>query len=165
METTVIVAVALTTAALAAGGVLVLLGAIVAFAFTRRRRPPEADPGTRANIPAWALVGTGGAALGAGLIVGVLALGAEKDFREVCPENREVCDPATKSKQKKAEDLALASDVLWIGGTVTAAAGALWLVLGADRQSSAAAGPKPALAHPDVVVTRHGGAVTIGGAF
>ena len=88
---------------------------------------PPTSPTSPASLPfAYALVGTGAAALVASAVTGVLALEADGDFVSACPELVD-CDRGLKPTMDRAKRLATASDVLWVGGAVLAAAGiGLW---------------------------------------
>lgn len=118
----------------------------------------EADSGTGTSTAPWLLVGGGGALVAGGLVVGGLALGAQSDFRDACPKD-ETC-PDTEdnhSKQDKAENLALVSDILWISGAAVAGAGLFWLILEPKDE--------PDATQASFVVTPKGGALVMKGSF
>lgn len=85
------------------------------------------------------LMGAGGALFVTGMILGGVALGRDGDFEAMCP-GRTGCDPSLRAQWDETRTLALAGDVLWIGGAVVAATGlVLTFVLTEGGESDASA--------------------------
>lgn len=83
------------------------------------------------NIAAWALVGTGGALLAGGAVVGLLAAG------DVSRYNDQTDNPDRGNFRDGARSKAITADVLLATGTATAAAGGILLFMrtrGAERE-------------------------------
>ena len=93
--------------------------------------PPPADDGP--GVGPWVVIGVGGAAIVAGAITGVLALGAVGDIEDECPDD--VCPSDYDELEEDRDDartLVTATDFLLLGGAVVAAGGVAWLLLGGD---------------------------------
>ncbi|HEX6764920.1 MAG TPA: hypothetical protein VF103_05565, partial [Polyangiaceae bacterium] len=109
------------------------------------RTAAPAEPRTRWSVPGLVLVGTGGAALVAGGIVGVVALKKKNDVRENLPED---CQGTTCPVSKKdeveaqadtARSLGTVANVLIVGGGVAAAAGVGFLIWGSEKEPAVTA--------------------------
>lgn len=91
--------------------------------------PDEGDEPTNftSDILPWLLVGVGGAALVAGTITGLMALGKTSTIEDNCPGD--ICPPNYdfESERDSASSLATATDVLLIGGGLLAATGVVLL--------------------------------------
>ena len=100
--------------------------------------------------PQAVLAGSGVLLIAAGGVVGLVALDAQHDFDAACPSSRKVCDRDAEHKRNRADDLAVASDVLWISGAAAAASGVIWWLAtrkqGSESatQASVAVGPRAA---------------------
>ncbi len=90
------------------------------------------------------VLAAGGVLVITGLIVGGVALGRDGDLGVACP-SRQSCPAALRPEYDEIRALALAGDVLWIGGAVAAAAGlVLTLALpGDDGGATASLGCGP----------------------
>ena len=91
--------------------------------------PPEiGDDGGGTNLVPWVVMGVGGAIMAGAIVTGVLALGAESQLEEECPD-----DACTSSDWMDTRDtgktMATLTDVLLITGGLTVAAGAALLFL------------------------------------
>lgn len=89
--------------------------------------PATAEVGSTAggtSIVGPIVLGIGGAAIVAGLIVGGVALDADGTFEGMCP-SRTNCPEETRASYNAARTLGAVSDALWIGGTVIAVTGLL----------------------------------------
>jgi hypothetical protein len=75
------------------------------------------------------VAGTGAALLIASAVTGSLALSAQGDLEDACPE-KDACAASNQSTADKADSLALATDVLWVTGAVAVAGGVTWWLLG-----------------------------------
>jgi tetratricopeptide (TPR) repeat protein len=96
-----------------------------------QEEPPPRPPndGVVGVLP-WVLAGVGVAALGTGVVLGVVARGMH-DEAVAEPQQR-----AAAETQNDAEDLALVSTVTMIAGAVVAAVGIAWLVVRSTRPPS-----------------------------
>jgi tetratricopeptide (TPR) repeat protein len=104
---------------------------------TRAAQPPP-DPGTPATstdgaplqIAGWTLVGFGGAAILAGVIMDGVAASTRPDETEGCLEDDGdlLCSDALRDDIESSNTLAIAGDVTWILGAVAAATGAGLLI-------------------------------------
>jgi hypothetical protein len=103
------------------------------------------------------LVGTGGAALVAGGIVGVVALKKRDDVRENLPEDCQgtTCPISKKdevdAEAKKARNLGTAANVLIVGGGVATAVGLGFLIWGSEKEPAVTARVSPRSADLTVV--------------
>ena len=92
------------------------------------------DPGTAqsASIAPWIVAGVGAAALGAGVVLGIVA-----NSRHESAKDEPVAKKAA-SLQDQAEDYALAANVALVAGGVLATAGATWgiIVLSSSSHSN-----------------------------
>lgn len=98
--------------------------------------PPPEDGGP--GIGPWIVIGLGGAAIVAGAITGVMALGAVGDIEDECPDD--VCPADYDELEEDREDartLVRATDFLLLGGAVVAAGGVAWLLFGGDSGGEA----------------------------
>ncbi len=84
------------------------------------------------------LIGVGGAAVIAGLIVGGLAFSADNDLSAECADPT-MCDPALMDRQNEMRTMAMAADGLWIGGAVVAAVGVVLTIVLTEGGSETAA--------------------------
>ncbi len=97
--------------------------------------PPAAPRDRGPYLPGWILAGTGAAALAAGGVVGILALNEASKQRDRLPPSCEgqrclASDRAViEDRFKSSENLALASDILWISGAVLATTGVALIVI------------------------------------
>jgi tetratricopeptide (TPR) repeat protein len=90
-----------------------------------RRRRLRGDEGRRGpGIAPWILVGAGGVSLGAGGLFGLLAT-SRHDAAEADPVQR-----SARDKQDGAETFATLANVAFVAGTVMAAGGVTWVILG-----------------------------------
>ena len=101
--------------------------------------PAASDSGARGEggsaVP-YVMLGVGGALLiGAG-VTGFMALGAQSDLEEKCPDRKD-CAPNMKSTRSRAKTLGIVTDVLWIGGALAAGAGLIWILAGGDGEEGA----------------------------
>ena len=90
-----------------------------------QKTEPEQEPGKGANVLPWIVIGTGGAVLVVGTVLGAMALGAKSDFNK---------DP-TKKKADKTESLALFSDVTLCVGAAAIITGVVLLVTQGSEDS------------------------------
>jgi tetratricopeptide (TPR) repeat protein len=108
----------------------------------RAREEAAASPG----IGPFVLMGVGGAAILAGTVTGIIALGRVGDLEERCPNN--IC-PFTYNP---ADDLAGAgdfvqvTDYLLFGGAAILGGGVLWLALGSGGSFAESSPEAPAVA-------------------
>jgi hypothetical protein len=82
----------------------------------------------------------GGATLLAGGITALVALDNEGDLEDRCGESPQFCPNHNTALRSSAEDLAVATNVLWVVGGLTTAVGVTWLVLelsGDDEEEEA----------------------------
>lgn len=108
---------------------------------------PEPQPVEESgpNIVPWVIAGVGAAALIAGAVTGVMALGAVSDIEEQCPDD--ACEPDfdLAGERDDARTLVRATDFLLLGGTLLVAGGLAWALLGVDDEErapvAAACGP------------------------
>lgn len=118
----------------------------------------EDDGGSDFPVVPVILVSTG-AALGiAGAITGILAVDNEGDLEDACGNDPENCPLRFRSSKESADDLALATNVLWVAGGLITAVGLTWLILelSDDEEEPAQLG---------VDVGRDGGRLMLRGAF
>jgi hypothetical protein len=99
--------------------------------------PPatEATPGGGFNLLPWAFVGGGAALVLTGVVTGVLANGEAGTLDDQCARDsdlndRRFCAPALQGNHDRGKNLALATDVLWALGVVSAGVGVTLLVTG-----------------------------------
>ncbi|MEM7606229.1 MAG: hypothetical protein AAF411_12810 [Myxococcota bacterium] len=90
---------------------------------------PDASAGRSPAIGPVVLISAGGAAILAGAIMGVLALGKQSDLDDVCGDDQ-VCPASAADDITQGRRFARASDGLLFGGLAVAAGGALWWILG-----------------------------------
>ncbi len=98
--------------------------------------PPPAPPKRgfqTLDIVGWSLVGVGGAAVIAGVVMDVVAASARPEEAEACTimNDRQLCREAARDDIESTNTLALAGDITWIAGAAVAASGATILVLSA----------------------------------
>lgn len=120
--------------------------------------PGASAPHAAFPWPQAILAGSGALLIVAGGVVGLLALDAQHDFETACPSSRKVCDRDAEHKRNRADDLALASDVLWISGAAAATSGVIWWL--ASRKSAS----EPA-AQASVAIGPRAASVLVRGAF
>jgi tetratricopeptide (TPR) repeat protein len=115
-------------------------------------RPPDAgtepDGGMQPmQIAGFALVGVGGVAVIAGVVMDAVAASSRPDETEACTEDdgRLLCTDALRDDIETSNSLAIAGDVTWIVGAVLAATGAGLLiyveVTGGDSEAAVTLGP------------------------
>lgn len=97
----------------------------------------EDDDGPSLVVPI-VLVSIGGATLLAGGITGIVALDNEGDLENRCGEMPSQCPKTNTAVAHSAEDLALATNVLWVVGGLTTAVGLTWLILALSDDEHAA---------------------------
>lgn len=104
---------------------------------------PESDVASESISPVGPVVlGIGGAALVAGAILGGVVLAQDASLVAMCPGGR--CnDPSALSLARDVEQMAIATDALFIAGSVVAATGLLLTVLLKDQTVHASAGCGP----------------------
>lgn len=95
----------------------------------------EEDDGPSLVVPI-ILVSVGAATLIAGGITGIVALDNEGDLENRCGEIMDACPRSNTAVAHSAEDLAVATNVLWIVGGLTSAVGITWLVLALSGEES-----------------------------
>jgi len=106
--------------------------------------PPAAiDTSDAPTWPAITLMAAGGVVLATSGVLGAVALSNDTKLENRCPR-LEDCSPAERAYGKRAEDYALAADVLLLGGAALAASGFVWWMLeldGAEPRVGAVVGP------------------------
>lgn len=108
---------------------------------------PAPDRGV--YVPGWILAGTGALGLISGGVVGILALNKRsslrRDLPEGCEQDRcvELQKSAVEAHFKPVDDLALASDVLWISGAVLATGGIALIVIDPGPRKTATLSVSP----------------------
>jgi hypothetical protein len=92
--------------------------------------PTAADTAAPARFGAlpWVLTGAGAGLVGVSLITGLSAKSKADALEESCPTLRN-CDPRLHDEYDSAKSLGIATDVLWIAGAASAAAGATLLII------------------------------------
>ncbi len=83
-------------------------------------------PAGSSNIPAYILLGSGGAVLAGSLAIGLLANSAGTEGERLC--NGSLCRSEASSDLDRQRSLALTSDIMLGVGAATAIVGAVWLV-------------------------------------
>jgi hypothetical protein len=112
--------------------------------------PPAAAPDRGPYLPGWMLAGAGALGLISGGVVGILALdkrsSLRRDLPEGCEQDRcvELQKSAIEAHFKPANDLALASDILWISGAVLATGGIALIVIDPRPRTTATLSVSPA---------------------
>lgn len=83
------------------------------------------------QVVGWSLVGTGAAAVIAGVIVDAVAAGKRPAEEEACTESegQQLCRDALRSDIESSNTLAIAGDITWISGATIAAGGVVVLLL------------------------------------
>jgi tetratricopeptide (TPR) repeat protein len=89
-------------------------------------RPPAESQATGIPTGAVAVAGIGAAALLASAVTGTMALAAARSLEDACGPVGIPCDERHADKAHRAEDLALATDVLWISGGALLGTGLIW---------------------------------------
>ncbi len=89
----------------------------------------DEDEGGPSLVVPIVLVSIGGATLLAGGITALVALDNEGDLENRCGAAPGFCPKHNSAVAHSAEDLAVATNVLWVVGGLTAAVGVTWLVL------------------------------------
>lgn len=88
----------------------------------------DEDGGPNLVVPI-ILVSVGAATLIAGGITGIVALDNEGDLENRCGAMPDACPKHNTAVASSAEDLALATNILWVVGGLTSAVGLTWLIL------------------------------------
>ena len=121
--------------------------------------PPKApeDDGTALRLAGISLMGVGGAAVVAGIVMDAVAAANRPDESEACVTTgtQLLCRDASRSDIESSNTLAIAGDVTWIAGLALAGAGiSLYLLApdGADEEASDEA------ASASIAITPGGGA-------
>lgn len=112
-------------------------------ATTAEAPTPDSDVASESISPVGPVVlGIGGATLVAGAILGGVVLAQDASLVAMCPGGR--CnDPSALSLARDVEQMAIATDALFIAGSVVAATGLLLTVLLKDQTVHASAGCGP----------------------
>jgi hypothetical protein len=95
--------------------------------------PPDEAPGRTPRVLGWVGLGTGAAAFGAGVVLGVNALSARDEFEASGRLDVEAHD--------RAASLRMWTNVVWVGAGVLGAAGVVLLVTAPSGEAKAATGP------------------------
>lgn len=74
---------------------------------------------------------TGGVLAVGSAVAGGLALSAKSDLESGCPE-RSTCDPSLRSSRDRAENGALAADIMWPLAVASFGVGLIWLLVQPD---------------------------------
>lgn len=97
---------------------------------------PLDEPSGALRLGVWplALTGAGGALILTSLVTGRISSTARGELEKECEETDEltglrVCGASLAGTKQRVEDYALATDLLWIGGTLLAGAGVTWFLL------------------------------------
>jgi hypothetical protein len=98
--------------------------------------PPDSSAATYGPWP-YVLGGAGVALLGTSLVTGLMAKSKASKLDREC--DGDSCDPSLKGTKDSAESLALATDVLWIGGLIAAGAGVTLFILDANDDEAGTA--------------------------
>jgi hypothetical protein len=100
-----------------------------------------ADRGSGFSIPLGPAIvaGSGAALLIVSAITGSLALSAQSDLKDACPD-KSMCDQRNADTADRADTLATATDVLWVTGVVAVGAGVTWWLLGKHHADSTQVG-------------------------
>lgn len=119
------------------------------------------------NIIGFSLIGVGGAAVIAGVVMDGVAASKRPDESEACTDmsGRLLCRDAQRADIESSNTLALAGDITWIAGSVVALGGATILVLTATGVLSVGVGGKDQGAIQDVRIGAHAGGVQLSGRF
>jgi hypothetical protein len=107
---------------------------VLGTAVTPPRSDPQPDTGHNgSSVLPWILIGTGAASLIGAAVTGGLALKADNDFVSKC-STLQNCNPEDAALRDRAQNLALASDILLGVGLAAGAAGAViwWVNLPSD---------------------------------
>ncbi|MEM9188136.1 MAG: hypothetical protein AAGF12_03110 [Myxococcota bacterium] len=105
----------------------------------QRREALAAAEQDQFNIAPWIVTGIGGAALIAGAITGILALGATSSLEDDCPNDRCPQGFDLEGERDSARTLVILTDYLLLAGGIVAAAGLTWglLTLGGGDEGEA----------------------------
>lgn len=95
----------------------------------------EEGDGPNLTVPI-ILVSVGAATLIAGGITAIVALDNEGDLEDRCGTIKDACPRRNSAVAHSAEDLAVATNVLWVVGGLTSAVGITWLVLALTGEES-----------------------------
>lgn len=110
----------------------------VALAPTAPKEPDESTgPRQGSWVPGAVLIGAGGAGLLVGAITGGLAISAERDLAEACPNA--VCPAEKQGDLDSANAMALASTISFIAGGAIAATGIVLVILRPGGEDAPAA--------------------------
>jgi tetratricopeptide (TPR) repeat protein len=96
----------------------------------------QAERESKLTIPAIVLMGTGGAALVASLVTGLVAHADYNSLERQCRGN--ICPASAKDELDEGKTLSVVSTVLTIVGVVAAGAGGALLIIGANESEEAA---------------------------
>jgi hypothetical protein len=111
-----------------------------------QRRPEERPPApSRPAWAPWAVVATGGAALGASVVTGVMAQNKHRELAAACPVPSN-CSEALRGTRDSGKRLAFTTDVLWISGAAAVGGGLAWYFLTRQRPSEPGLHVAPTLA-------------------
>jgi tetratricopeptide (TPR) repeat protein len=110
-------------------------------------QPPPSTSTSRKktwNVVGFSLVGVGGAAAIAGVVMDIVAASSRPDEATACTDTagRLLCRESQRDEIESSNTLALAGDITWIAGAVVAATGGTLLllnatgVLGKERQAN-----------------------------
>jgi tetratricopeptide (TPR) repeat protein len=102
----------------------------------------QAERESKLTIPAIVLMGTGGAALVASLVTGLVAHADYNSLERQCRGN--ICPSSARDELDEGKTLSVVSTVLTIVGVVAAGAGGALLIIGANESEAAAPTPKRA---------------------
>ncbi len=125
------------------------------------------DASWAGSVLPWALVGVGGAMLGGSVATALVTRSAHQELERECTlpassPDRRGCPPDQQSTKDRAETAALATDILWIGGLVSAAAGVtIWLADGSTEAKESSWSSSTLAAGCDA----HGCAASLSGRF
>jgi hypothetical protein len=89
---------------------------------------PAPAPASGPGIGPYIVMGAGGALLIGAAVTGLMANGLHSDLEDQCKNG--CTKDEIKSDQSKGKTLVTVTNVLLVGGLVTAAAGAAWLIIG-----------------------------------
>lgn len=123
--------------------------------------PAEVDTGKKMSplrLTGFITAGVGVAALGGGVITGMLSQNQEKSAQDSCIED--TCPEATESDFDSAASMATVANVLFIAGGVLTAAGVTLVIVGGNKSKESAIrsmSPAPKLALAPLVAPSGGG--------
>lgn len=106
---------------------------------------PTTGGGGGPGIAPWIVAGAGGALILTGAITGILALGAESDLEEMCP-NGACTSPSFEDTRDSGQTLAVVTDVLLVTGVLAAGAGVAWALLAGGSEERPSEAPVASIA-------------------